>query len=182
MTAPEFSRLVDIRQAAGQDLRLSASEAERAALAARFALVRIVRLEAEISLERDGDNINATGILGANIIQSCAISGEDLPVAICEPLKLRFVPGTAATRSPQDIGEEVELAPEELDEIPFSSTTFDMGEAVAQSLALAIDPFLVGPEADRVRGELGLVGEEAAGPFAALAALKDKGRPDNQSD
>jgi hypothetical protein len=43
---------------------------------------------------------------------------------------------------------------------------------MAQSLALAIDPYATGPEAERVRKEAGLLGEAASGPFAALAALK----------
>jgi len=49
---------------------------------------------------------------------------------------------------------------------------FDLGEAVAQTLALAIDPYATRPESERVRKE-GVVSDEAAsGPFAALAALK----------
>ena len=48
----------------------------------------------------------------------------------------------------------------------------DVGEAVAQSLALAIDPFAVGPDAERARQQAGLLDEGQAGPFAALAALK----------
>ena len=49
---------------------------------------------------------------------------------------------------------------------------FDLGEAVAQDLALAIDPYAVGPGAERARKEAGLLDEAAAGPFAALEALK----------
>ena len=72
----------------------------------------------------------------------------------------------------QSEDEEVELDADELDEIPFESHAFDLGEAVAQSLALAIDPYATGPEADRVRKEAGLGDETTSGPFAALAALK----------
>ena len=55
-------------------------------------------------------------------------------------------------------------------------TAFDLGEAVAQSFGLAIDPYAAGPEADSVRREAGIVDEDApSGPFAALAALKPKG-------
>ena len=48
----------------------------------------------------------------------------------------------------------------------------DPGEAVAQSLALAIDPFAEGPGAEEARRRAGILSESAAGPFAALAALK----------
>ena len=68
--------------------------------------------------------------------------------------------------------EEVELDEGELDEIPFEGHLFDLGEAVAQSLALAIDPYAEGPNAERVRKEAGLLDEAASGAFAALAALK----------
>ena len=50
MTTSEFSRMIDVRQAAGKAVELSASEAERTALAQRFGLVAIDRLEAEIAL------------------------------------------------------------------------------------------------------------------------------------
>jgi uncharacterized metal-binding protein YceD (DUF177 family) len=166
VSGPEFSRPIDLRQIFTKPVALEATAAERAALARRFALVRIDRLESAAELEIDGEAVNAKGRLRAVIVQSCAISGEDLAVVIDEPLALRFVPETPAT------AEEIELDGRALDEIPFDGQVFDLGEAVAQSLALAIDPFAVGPEADRVRQEAGLLDEAAAGPFAALAALK----------
>jgi hypothetical protein len=166
MTTPEFSRPIDIRQAGGMQVTLTADEAERAALAARFEVVRIDRLEAEIVLERDGPAVNASGTLRADIVQSCAVSAEDLPIGISEKLVFRFVPET--TRRPD---EEVELGAEDCDEIEYSGTSLDLGEAVAQSLALAIDPFAVGPAAEEARRQAGLLGEDQAGPFAALKGL-----------
>jgi uncharacterized metal-binding protein YceD (DUF177 family) len=167
MSVPEFSRPVDIREADGKRLELTADEAERAALARRFDLVRIDRLDAEVTLSRDGDTIDATGTLCADIVQSCAVSAEDLPVAVRERLAFRFVPQTGSHRP----DEEIELDADELDEIEYSGTSFDVGEAVAQSLALAIDPFAVGPEAERARQQAGLLGEGDTGPFAALKGL-----------
>jgi len=104
--------------------------------------------------------------LSADIVQSCAVTGDDLPVAISEPLALSFVPQAAA------VEDEVALSEEELDEIPYAGTAFDLGEAVAQSLALAIDPYATGPNAERVRQEKGLADDPVSGPFAALSALK----------
>jgi uncharacterized metal-binding protein YceD (DUF177 family) len=158
--------MVDRRHLTAQPIKLVADEGERRALAARFGLVGIHRLEAVVSLQTDGDAVVADGTLSADIVQTCAVSGDDLPVTISEPLALRFVPESIVEN------EELELAEEELDEIPYSGTSFDLGEAIAQSLALAIDPFATGPDADRVRKEKGLSDEAAGGPFAALAALK----------
>jgi uncharacterized metal-binding protein YceD (DUF177 family) len=166
VTAPELSRLVDLRQVIASPVTVEATEGERTALARRFALVRIDRLKAEVVLEVDGEAINGKGQLRAAIVQSCAVSGDDLPVSIDEPLALRFVPEREVTEV------EIELRESELDEIPFTGTAFDLGEAVAQSLALAIDPYAVGPEAERVRTEAGLLDQAASGPFAALAALR----------
>lgn len=168
MTAPEFSRLLDVRQAEGKSVRLAANEAERTALAARFGIVRIDRLEAEVLLERNGEAVNAKGRLHAEIVQSCAVSAEDLPVGMDEPLTFRFVPAKGDHRP----DEEIELDAGDLDEIEYEGAMFDLGEAIAQSVALAIDPFATGPQAEEARRKAGLVDETASGPFAALAKLK----------
>ena len=167
MTESEFSRIVDIRSITGDPVELEAGEAERAALARRFALVSIEELSARLDLEPDGGAINVTGTIKAAIIQTCAVSSEELPVTIDEPIALRFVPERTYAED-----EEIELEEEELDEIEYTGTTFDLGEAVAQSLALAIDPYATGPEAEDVREEVDLTDEKPDGPFAALAALK----------
>jgi uncharacterized metal-binding protein YceD (DUF177 family) len=167
---PEFSRTVDTRSIGNDPVRLEANASERAALAKRFGIVAIHKLTAEVALEPVKGAILAAGTLNAQIVQSCAVSAEDLPVKLAEPLSLRFVPERAAGRPDQ----EVELDADDLDEIEFGGTQFDLGEAVAQSLALAIDPFLEGPGADEFRRTSGLFGADTANPFAALAKLKKK--------
>ena len=162
----ELPFLVDRRRVPQGPVKLKADAEQRAALARRFGLVAVSSMSAEVTLEDDGKAVAANGRLKAAIVQSCAVSGEDLPVTIDEPLALRFVPEQPVK------AEEVELEPGELDEIEFAGDVFDLGEAVAQSLALAIDPYAVGPEAERARKEAGLADEAASGPFAALAALK----------
>ncbi len=164
----EFSRMIDLRSLGNDPVRLEASEAEREALARRFGIVAIGSLVAEVVLEPVKKGIEATGRLDAEIVQSCAVSAEDVAVTVSEPLALRFVPA----RGPNRPDEEVELSAEELDEIEYTGTQFDLGEAVAQSLALAIDPFLEGPGAEEFRRKSGFFGETAASPFAALEKLK----------
>jgi uncharacterized metal-binding protein YceD (DUF177 family) len=165
VSAPEFSRPFDVRQLDHKAVRLVANASERAALAMRFDLVRIDRLEAEILLVRHGQALIANGTFEAEIVQSCAVSAEDLPVAVREPLAFRFVPAAIGHRP----DEEVELDARELDEIEFRGTSVDLGEAVAQSLALAIDPFATGPDAEEARR---LLDDGSTSPFATLAALK----------
>ena len=167
----EFSRLVDRRQIDAAPMRLSADEQERAALAERFGIIAVERLEAEIALAAEGDVVKAEGTVEADIVQSCAISGEDLPATIREPLHLRFVPASGRATP----GEEIELASDQLDEIEYTGTAFDLGEAVAETLGLAIDPYATGPAADAVRQKYGLAEQASEGPLAAaLARLAKK--------
>lgn len=167
-TGPEFSRLFDVRQLDGKAIRLEADAAERAALAARFGLVRIEDLSAELELHRQDRTVEAHGRLRAGIVQSCAVSAEDLPVSVDEALFFRFVPAST-THQPD---EELEIDADDCDEIEYSGTQIDVGEAVAQSLALAIDPFLTGPEAEAARQAAGIGTPEDQSPFAALKGLK----------
>ncbi|MEM8726635.1 MAG: DUF177 domain-containing protein, partial [Pseudomonadota bacterium] len=70
----------------------------------------------------------------------------------------------------------IELDAEDCDEIEYAGDMFDLGEAVAQTLGLAIDPYAEGPNADAARKAAGIVEEgEQDGPLAAaLTALKKK--------
>jgi uncharacterized metal-binding protein YceD (DUF177 family) len=165
VTALEFSRRVDLRQCDGRAFDFAATPVECAALAQRFSVVRIDRLEARLVLDRAGEAIAANGQMEADLVQSCALSAEDLPTCIAEPLTLRFVPASANHAPDADI--EIDSGSE--DEIEYAGTEIDLGEAIAQSLALAIDPFVTGPQAAAARERLG---GESASPFAALAALK----------
>jgi Large ribosomal RNA subunit accumulation protein YceD len=167
--APEFSRVVDVRHIDTAPMRLVANSEECAALAVRFGLNAIAKFTVEITLAHDKPAILAKGILRANIIQSCAISSEDLPVTIHEKINLRFVPAEALTYGPD---EEIEISADDCDEIPFDGGRFDLGEELAQTLAMLIDPFATGPAADNVREKGLLISEAANGPFAGLAGLK----------
>tara|TARA_A100001391_G_scaffold1033_2_gene1402 strand:+ start:1987 stop:2520 length:534 start_codon:yes stop_codon:yes gene_type:complete len=170
LSPPEFSRIVDRRSVGEAPVRIGASEAECEALAKRFGLVAVRRLEADISLDLAGEGVLANGKLSADVVQTCAVSGDDLPVSIVEEFSLRFVP--EADWADYE-AEEVELGAEDLDALPYDGTSFDLGEAVAQSLALAIDPFATGPDAEKVRSEQGLDNAAKGGALAeALGQLK----------
>jgi uncharacterized metal-binding protein YceD (DUF177 family) len=166
--APEFSRPWDIRKLGETDLRLVADDVELGALARRFGVQAIRSLIAEVTLASEAGTFVARGRMTAEVEQSCAVSGEPLKTRIDEELDLRFVPATAHD-SPD---EEIELEAGDCDEIEFTGGTIDLGEALAQSLGLAIDPYATGPDAEAVRAAHGLLDEERSGPFAGLAALK----------
>ena len=162
----ELSRPYDATRLPAAEQVIESSAEECAVLARRFGLVAVQSLAARIMLKADGPTVRATGQLKADVVQSCAVSGEDLPVKIAEPIALHFVPPADSPESE----EEIELEAEDLDEIEMEGTRFDLGEAVAQSLALAIDPYLEGPGAEEVR-KAGLLGRGESSPFAALKGL-----------
>ncbi|AWW73714.1 DNA-binding protein [Erythrobacter sp. KY5] len=172
---PELSRLVKVKALPAEPIVIEADAGERAALATRFGLPGIDTLSAKVSLEQRPGAIRATGRLHAAIRQTCAISGEDFPATIDEPVDLRFVEEGAPDPAHDEDGEiEIELKADDCDEIDYSGDAFDLGEAVAQTLGLAIDPYAEGPAADDIRRKAGIVAEgEQDGPLAAaLAALK----------
>ena len=163
----ELERIVEAARLPAGEQVIEASEALCAALAARFALVAVKSLTARVMLAADGPTVRATGRVTAEIVQSCAVSGEDLPVRIDEPLALRFVPAG----EPVSGDAEIELSAEELDDIEMENGRFDLGEAVAQTLGLAIDPYLEGPGAEEFRRKAGILSESEGGAFAALKGL-----------
>ncbi len=172
---PELSRLIKVKGLPAEPVIVEADAGERAALAKRFGLPGVDALRTEVDLEQRGKAIRATGTLRAAIRQTCAISGEDFPAKIEEELDLRFVEeGSLAVIESEDAEIEIELEADDCDEIDYSGDTFDLGEAVAQTLGLAIDPYAEGPGADEARKKAGIVAEgEQEGPLAAaLAALK----------
>ncbi|MGB3740032.1 MAG: YceD family protein [Pontixanthobacter sp.] len=167
---PEMSRMVKLRALRNDPYDIAADAGERAALARRFDLVRIDALSASVQLSPDagvdgGGAIDAAGAIDAEWVQHCAVSGEELPMTVREPFAIRFVPA-GRTYAPD---EEVELTPDELDEIEYDGDGVDLGEAVAQSFGLAIDPYATGADADEARERQGIAAEgQQDGPLAEL--------------
>lgn len=168
---PEFHRPQRLDQigAGEHSLTIEADAAERIALARRFGLVSIDSLSAEASIHRDAIGVVARGHLSAQVVQACVVTDDPLPADIEEDFAIRFVP------EPEDgSDDEVELSEDECDTVFFTGGTIDLGEAAAETLALALDPYPRSPRAAQVLKDAGVVSEEEAGPFGALAALKDK--------
>lgn len=148
-------------------IEVDADAQERAALAKRFDLIGIERLTGKFTIRRDAAGIVAEGRVTAAVTQACSITGDPLPATVDEPVALRFV-------AEEDAGQdEVELGDSDIDVIPHDGGTIDLGEVAAETMALALDPFPRGPNAEVVLKEAGVLSEEQAGPFGALAGLKD---------
>lgn len=168
MSVPEFSRLerIDTIGEGEREVRIAATAAERAALAARFGLKSVDRLDGVFRLKRDAAGIVARGRVTADLVQSCVVTEEALPVSVDEPVALRFV----AEDAPE--GDEIELDEDALDTMGFDGAAIDLGEAAAETMALALDPFPRGPNAAAVLKQAGVVSEEEVRPLNAFAGLK----------
>ena len=153
----------------GQRVDLVADEAERGAVAQRLGLLGLERFEGHAALARDGEDVRATGRIRAALTQACVATGEPVPAMIDEPFELLFRPEPQS--SPD---EEIELSEGDLDVIFHDGREIDLGGAMADELALALDPYPRCPGAEDALREAGVISEEQAGPFAALAALKGK--------
>lgn len=173
---PEFSRpiRIDTLGEAPRHVEIEAGDAERAALAERFGLVSIDSLAASADVSRSGDAVTARGSLKGAVVQSCVASGDPVPEAVTEDFEIHFRP-PPETGSADD---EVELGEAELDVVFYDGAAIDLGEAVAESLSLALNPYPRSPAAEAALREAGVKSEEEAraesSPFAVLKGLKDK--------
>lgn len=159
-------RLDQIRD--GERLDLVADDAERAAIARRLGLASLGRLEAHATLARTGQVVRAAGRLAAALEQSCVVTNELIPAHVDEPFDFVFMPGPEAAGPDEDI----ELGPQDCDVIFYDGSMIDLGAAIADSLALSIDPYPRSVGAEAALKEAGIMTEAEASPFAALAQLK----------
>jgi uncharacterized metal-binding protein YceD (DUF177 family) len=150
---------------------IEADAGERAALAAQFGLPAIASLAGEFTLVSAAGSgsgvIEATLNLAARLTQTCVVSLEPFDANILETATLRFIPASAL----REDAELAELDPESLegpDELPYGGDVIDLGAALAEQLALALDPYPRKPGATLPPD----VSSSGANPFAVLAARK----------
>ena len=159
-------RLDQIRD--GERLDLVADEAERGAIARRLDLISLDRLEAHVTLSRTGEIVRADGRIVAVLEQSCVVTREPVAAHVDEPFQILFMP------EPQAGGadEEIELGAGDCDMVFHDGSVIDLGTAIADSLALSLDPYPRSAGADAALKEAGVLTEQQASPFAVLAKLR----------
>ncbi|GGE88073.1 YceD family protein [Sphingomonas prati] len=174
MSAPEFSRPVRIDSIGetGKIVTVTATEAECAALAGRFDLIGIERLAATVDCRRKGTDVTVTGRLTGVAVQACVATAVPIPATIDQAFALTFVPALSVE------GDEMELDAGDLDVVAYDGAAVDLGEAVAETFALALDPFPRSVDAEAVLRAAGVQAEDEVeaepGAFAGLAALRGK--------
>jgi uncharacterized metal-binding protein YceD (DUF177 family) len=159
-------RLDQVRD--GERLDLVADEGERDAIAKRLGLASLERLEAHVCIARTGEVIRAEGRLTAALDQACVVTGDPVAAHVDEPFSLLFMP------DPPDgaAEDEIELGEADCDTVFYDGTAIDLGTAVADTLALSLDPYPRSAGAEASLKEAGVLTEEQAGPFAVLAKLR----------
>ena len=167
---PEFSREVRLDELSSHErsYEIEASEAERVALAKRFAIEAIGHLAASVRLKAEpgGRMVRLMANLTADVVQTCVITLESVPAHIERAFEVLY------DHAAEPAGREVVLDAGEVDIVPIEGETLDIGEAVAEELALSLDPF---PRAPGAQVEGGEMPQEAANrPFEILARFKAK--------
>jgi uncharacterized metal-binding protein YceD (DUF177 family) len=159
-------RLDQIRD--GERLDLVADESERRAIGERLNLGALDRLEAHVTLSPAGALVRAEGRIAATLEQSCVVTNEPVAAHVDEPFALLFMPEPESGKH----DEEIELGSEDCDIVFYDGASIDLGSAIADTLALSLDPYPRSAGASAALKEAGVLSEEQASPFAALAALK----------
>ena len=170
MTRPEFPRPVRLTPDR-RDVTVEATETEREALARRFGIIGIGALRATLRLEPEpGGSTRARGRLSAEVEQSCVVTLDPVRQAVEAALDLRILEEGVL---PADDD------PDSPDEIESHGGLVDLGEAVAEQLALALDPYPRAAGAELPTFDTGdepPAEEEAPkrpNPFAGLAKLRE---------
>lgn len=175
---PEFSRTVSVMDIppSGLDLEFEASAEERARLAKRFDLLALDQLRAWLRLIPSKDLFLLEARLEAHLSQACVVTLEPVPSRIVVDFSRRYGDDAALSKARAAILREIDIDVEAEDEPdPIENGKIDLGEAVAEELALSLDPFPRKPGASLENGPWTVQepGSEAS-PFAKLSKLQDK--------
>jgi uncharacterized metal-binding protein YceD (DUF177 family) len=175
VSRPEFSRPIAVDQVGPQEIarEIVANAAERARLAERFGLLSLDRLIADLKLKRaDAGLIQVRGRFEAEVVQACVVTLEPVRSRLSEGFTVAFTTASGGDPGAVVIDPEDEDPPEELIE-----GRIDLGEMVAQQLAVALDPY---PHAPGIAAETDASDQDDAreektvNPFAALAQLHSR--------
>lgn len=165
-------------------VEINATEAERRALAARFGILSVDRLKARVTLSPEGEEVILEGEIEAAVSQACVVTLEPVESSIASRMSVRYMSredfaehiGTELTGDDEEdfLTSGADDMAEDLEPLP--AREIDVGEVVAQYLALALDPYPrkagVAPgAADRQAGE----DETRDNPFSVLKKLQDRG-------
>ncbi|MGE0108679.1 MAG: DUF177 domain-containing protein [Bdellovibrionales bacterium] len=169
----ELSRLIKIDKIprGGIEERIKARPKEREGLQKRFHLEALTRLEALINVDHTRKHMfEVKGRLWADVVMRCVVTLEPVPLTIEDSIDVLYAP-PAMIASAEDMSELGDLDQPE----PIENGGIDLGELVAQHLAMALPLY---PRKEGVSfGEAEYHGDsdQAENPFVVLRdSIKDK--------
>lgn len=176
---PEFRLFVSLSDVppAGKEVAFEANERELQELAKRFGIPEVVSLSGAAKLKPYRKvGLTVEGSFRAEVVQSCVVTLEPLHQTIEEGFTQRYLPEHMIAPDVQAAGEreiEIDLDAEDEPE-PMAGNGVELGEAVAERLALALDPYPRKPDAafESPAEEPAAAPESKPNPFAALEKLK----------
>ena len=158
---------------------ITASDAERQALATDAGLAGIEAFSAVLDIAREGrEGLRVTGTVRAQVTQTCVVSLEDFSSRIEEPVDVVFLPEAdvarmATERAAQPANHDEEAAPDDLPD-PIVGGRIDLGALAAEIMMLGLDPYPRKPGVAFADPEPASSGDVVS-PFAALKQLKGSG-------
>lgn len=177
----ELSRPLDVSDlpSQGRFVVIEASPAEGAALCRRFGLVDLCALTARVQVKRgrskEGERaIHVQASFCAEVVQKCVVTLESFTVNVDEKFEIYFVPSADLSEGE---GVVIDLLDDDASE-PLHVPEVDLGELVAQHMALTLDPYprrpgaVVNTDVDGV--DDAELAAESNNPFAILGQLKHK--------
>lgn len=146
MIAPEFSRPIALDHIGVREKNFSfeASPAECALLAKRLGIPKLESLRAAcaVSMIQGGKRVRLKGRVQAELIQICVVTLEPIVTRVDEEFTRQY--SALDTKMPTEV--VIDLQEDDPPE-PILDGQIDMGEAAAEHLALAMDPFPRRPDA-----------------------------------
>ncbi|WP_439814397.1 YceD family protein [Zavarzinia sp. CC-PAN008] len=137
---PEFPHIVRVESLKGAPRRLdlSADDAQRAALARRYGVLAVDSLVASLEVRPfRALGMSVRGTVTARLQQTCGITLEPMATEVVEAIDARFLPDSMIEPEAEEMLDPDAPDPPE----PMAEGGVDVGELVAQHVALGIDPF-----------------------------------------
>jgi len=182
-SAPEFSRPVTLRRLprrAALDIDERADETECARVAGLLDLLFLSKFRIRGTLSPSGDEgWRFDGTMGATVTQPCVVTLAPVKTRIDVTIARNYLPSTSESEALA----EIEVDPEALEEVDPLPEVLDIGLLAIEELALAIPAY---PHAPGVEATALIMrtdepdDEPPRKPFAALAALREKMRDEDE--
>ena len=138
-----FSRLASVARALNGAVRLhiAASDDERAMLSRQLGLEALERLEADATLRPAelAGSLRLSAEWSAEVVQACVVTLEPIASHLADRFELIFAPAIADEASGGDLV-AFDLDADDPPE-PLPDDAIDVGAAVVEQLALALDPY-----------------------------------------